>query len=162
MSRNLAYIILIFIVVGCSQAPLIIGYTLDQNSIGNGERTVKINGLFRDGRYCVTIYLIDNNASIAWEMSDLKRYKIPENIDVKYKVEIPAIEYVQEASFLSSSDYYLIAAYNERMSYQEFTLEITDIPTYRSEIYIDITYSGNELQLSKLSYRVSVSEWACK
>jgi hypothetical protein len=95
-------------------------------------------------------------------MSDLKRYKIPENIDVKYKVEIPAIEYVQEASFLSSSDYYLIAAYNERMSYQEFTLEVTDIPTYRSEIYIDITYSGNELQLSKLSYRVSVSEWACK
>ena len=160
--RKITAFLLLFVVVGCSRAPLTIGYTFDPSSIGNGERTVKVNGLFRKGHYCVTIYLIDPNAPLVWEMSDLTKYKIPEDIDVKYKIEIPETNYTQEGDFLSSSDHYLVAAYNERMSYQQFNLTVEAIPSYRANTYIDVTYTGNERQLSELSYRVSVSEWACK
>jgi hypothetical protein len=135
---------------------------MEPESLNSGERTIKVNGLFREGHYCVTLYLIDPNAELIWEMSDLKKYKIPEGIDVNYTVEIPATGYKHGGVFQSSSDNYLVPAYNERMSYQQFNLSVEDIPQYRADTIVHVTYVGEESQLKGLSFRVNVSEWGCK
>lgn len=135
---------------------------MDPKSFSSGERAININGLFREGYYCVGLYLIDPNAELIREMSGLKTYKIPEKIDVSYVVEIPATGYKYEGAFLSSSENYLVPAYNEKMSYQQFNLVVENIPDYRADAFVYITYTGEESQLKDLSFRVSVSEWSCK
>ncbi len=154
--------IFVLLLIGCSGAPIIVGYSLEPTSIREGERTIKSSGLFREGDYCVTVSLIDPNAKLSWEMSDLKQYEIPSGIDIKYRLEIPTTKYVFEDAFIASSDRYLVPAYNKRESYQEINLHVDNIPDYRAEAFVYVTFVGLEAQLRKLSFRLSISEWGCK
>ena len=148
--------------ISCSGAPIVIGYSLEPTSVKDGERTIKSSGLYREGDYCITVSLIDPNAKLSWEMSDLKQYEIPSGIDIKYRIEIPVTNFVYESSFIASSDNYLIPTYDKRESFQQINLNVDNIPDYRAEVFVSVIFFGHENQLRELSYKLSVSEWGCK
>ena len=162
MCKIRTFILTFFFVhlVGCSQAPIIIGSVVEPGSIEEEKRVVKLEGLLREGSYCVDISFKDPNALLSWQSADLKRFKPTFPVTIKYIVQIPDTGLSEEVSIDSDSS--LVAAYNEKEFYHSFSLNVEAISSYRADVFITVIFSGSEKGLETYSYKISISEWSCK
>ncbi len=153
---------ILFFLLGCTGAPLIVGSVIEPGNKRDGERTVKVKALLREGRYCTEISFSDPHAVLDWEMSDLKTYRPTHPISVKYIIEIPETKLIEEVDLGEYSKPNFNAAYNAKEFYHEFNLHVDEIPHYRAEVFVTTIFTGSEEGLETYSFEISISEWSCK
>lgn len=155
MKVKLIFIMLIAL-SGCDGAPLSVR-TFANGDFENGVVVAKMEYLLREGKYCSYI-LVGDREKDSKESID----KYQGKISLKYQVEIPSIEFVEQIDlgYFHQKDYGFF--YEGGFSFHQFTLNVDNIPSYRAKVKTILTVHGDKELLETGEFGIHFSEWQCK
>ena len=142
--------------VSCSQAPLSLR-TFAHGNAGDGQLVAELQYLLREGRYCSYILVGDRNSD---DKDALEVYE--GKVSLKYKVEIPSLEYINEVNLgeFHIKDYGFF--YEGGYSTHQFIIDVNDIPSYRADVKTTLYVYGSSNLLEAGEFGIHFSEWQCK
>jgi len=154
--KIITLISVILLLSGCNQAPLSLR-TFTDGDAEAGELVAELQYLLREGKYCSYILVGDKNSD---NKEALKVYE--GNVSLKYKVEIPSINYVNEVDLgkFATEDYGFF--YEGGYSSHQFTIEVANIPSYRANVKTTLYVYGSTTLLKSGEFGIQFSEWQCK
>ena len=155
MKVKLIFIMLIAL-SGCDQAPLSVR-TFANGNFENGVVVAEMEYLLREGKYCSYILVGDREKD---SKASIDKYQ--GKISLKYQVEIPDMELVEEIDLgeFRQKDYGFL--YEGGFSSHQFTLNVDNISSYRANVKTTLTVHGEKELLESGEFGIHFSEWQCK
>lgn len=147
---------MVLMLVACNQAPLSLR-TFANGNVEDGHLVAELQYLLREGKYCSYILVGDRSSD---NKEALKAYE--GKVSLKYKVEIPSIEYLNEVNLgeFHIKDYGFF--YEGGYSTHQFTIDVKNIPSYRADVKTTLYVSGGANLLETGEFGIHFSEWQCK
>ena len=141
---------------GCNQAPLSLR-TFANGDPDEGFIVAEMEYVLREGKYCSYI-LVGSRSGDSKESLDIYKNKI----SLKYRVEIPSINYVTEVDLgeFNPKDYGFF--YEGGFSTHQFIINVDNIPSYRADVKATLHVYGNKELLNSGEFGIHFSEWQCK